>query len=335
VLALVPGLASSDLNGGACWWDAQVESSERLLLGFLHAAAGAGAVLANHAPVRTLLDAGGRVHGARAWDALGQSEFEVRARMVLNAAGPGVDAVLRMAGVRPLPVPLLRATNLVLARCPLASHAIGARSGDRYLFLVPWRGQALLGTDYEPVGQPPGSVAGFLAQAQRAFPWADLQPSDVRLVHRGLVPGERGPAGLWLHHRVLDHEARDRTPGLVSMVGVKYTTARAVAEQALDIVVQRSGIRAAACRTATTPLPQARLLDGPLAERARHAVREELAATLGDAVRRLDVGSGGPPSDAETESIAAALAAELGWDAARLQQELQTQRASYRIDDRG
>ena len=42
----MPGLPAAP-DGGALWWDAQVESSERLVLGFLHAAADAGAVVAN------------------------------------------------------------------------------------------------------------------------------------------------------------------------------------------------------------------------------------------------------------------------------------------------
>ena len=46
-LDLVPGLAAEGLNGGALWYDAQVESSERLTVGFAHAAADAGALLAS------------------------------------------------------------------------------------------------------------------------------------------------------------------------------------------------------------------------------------------------------------------------------------------------
>jgi hypothetical protein len=79
-------------------------------------------------------------------------------------------------------------------------------------------------------------------------------------------------------------------PGLVSVQGVKYTTARLVAEQAVDLVARRLRRNLPACRTAVTPLPQARILEGPLEARTRTAVREEMALTLGDAVlRRLDL----------------------------------------------
>ena len=55
LLELVPGLDAAGVTGGALWTDAQVTHSERLLIGFLHAAATAGATLANHAEVVSLL----------------------------------------------------------------------------------------------------------------------------------------------------------------------------------------------------------------------------------------------------------------------------------------
>ncbi len=116
------------------------------------------------------------------------------------------------------------------------------------------------------------------------------------LVHEGLVPGRGGASGLSTRPRLHDHEAEDGLPGLVSLQGVKYTTARAVAERAVDLVVRRLGRAAPPCRTAVTPLAAARPLSGPLEERVRCAVREEMALTLADAVlRRLDLGTAGPP----------------------------------------
>ena len=85
-----------------------------------------------------------------------------------------------------------------------------------------------------------------------------------------------------------------------------------------------SSIRVAAspCRTAVTPLEKARALRGSLEERARLAVREEMALTLADAVlRRLDLGTSGPPPAGDLDVVARVLAAELGWSAERDQAE--------------
>jgi glycerol-3-phosphate dehydrogenase len=119
-----------------------------------------------------------------------------------------------------------------------------------------------------------------------------------------------------------DHEAEDALPGLVSVQGVKYTTARSVAEQAVDLVLRRLGRTPVACRTASTPLPRARALEGDLEGRTREAVREEMALTLADAVlRRLDLGTAGRPAGEGLAVVCSVMAAELGWDEERERSE--------------
>jgi glycerol-3-phosphate dehydrogenase len=320
-LALVPGLPQRGLAGAALWTDAQVRSSERLVVALLCAAAGAGAMLANHAEVTGLLRCRERVVGVRVHDRLDGRDFEVLARVVLNAAGPWVDGLLDLAGIARRRVPLLRSYNLVLRRPSPVAHAVGARSTGRFLFLVPWGERSMVGTGYEPAEapEPEAGIRRFLEDAGRAFPWAELGAQDVSLVHLGLVPGSGGPDGLWTRSFVVDHEEEHRVPGLLSIYGAKYTTARAVAEKAVDRAFARLGRRTPRCRTAETPLAEARVLEGSLGERARHAVRAEMARSLADAVlRRLDLGTAGPPPEAEIDEVARVLAGELGWDEAQI-----------------
>jgi len=322
-LALRPGLPERGLRGAAVWYDAQAASTERLLLGFVHAAADAGAAVANHAEALELVRAPrGRVAGVAVRDALGGSTLELRARMVLNAAGPWIDELGARSGLGRSKLPLLRARNLVLRRPLSVPLAVGARSAGRFLFLVPWQGRSIVGTSYEPAAAPPSDPLAFLDEAARAFPWAGIERADLALVHEGLVPGAGGAHGLVTRSRIVDHEREDGTPGLVSLQGVKYTTARALSEQAVDVALERLGRPRVACRTAETPLAKARRLTGPLAERTRVAVREEMALTLADAVlRRLDLGTAGPPAAAELAAVAEVMAQELGWDAERTRAE--------------
>jgi glycerol-3-phosphate dehydrogenase len=58
------------------------------------------------------------------------------------------------------------------------------------------------------------------------------------------------------HHRVHDHRV-DGIEGAVSVVGVKYTTGRGVAEQVVDLIGGKLGRPALPCRTGTTRLPGA------------------------------------------------------------------------------
>jgi glycerol-3-phosphate dehydrogenase len=325
----VPGIVDRGLTGGALWWDAQVTSSERLLLAFLHAAAGAGAVLVNHAEVlRVRIDAG-RVAGATVVPVGEAERIEVRARVVLNAAGPQAVAVLRTSGLPSPRVPLLRAWNVVLDRQALPDLAVGGGADGRYLFLVPWGGRSIVGTAYAPAESegPPTEAADFVAEAARAFPWAGLEGAGMGVVHRGWVPG-RGAARLWSRPLLVDHESRDRLPGLLTMVGVKYTTARALAERAVDLAFRSLRRAEVPSRTAATPLPTPP--EGTLEERTRHAVRDEMARHLDDAVlRRLDLGTAGPPAPEDLARVTDIMAGELGWDPARARDEAGRLEAAY------
>jgi glycerol-3-phosphate dehydrogenase len=319
VLHRLPGLAERGLTGGGLWCDAQVGSSERLTVAFVHAAAEAGAAVANHVEAAGLLRTANRVAGVRARDALNGRAVDVQARVVLNAAGPALDRLLAEAGIHRPAAPLLRARNLVFARTPSVPFAVGARSGGRFLFLVPWGDRTMVGTAYAPAeAATDGAVAAFRGEAVRAFPWAGLEAAPLALVHEGLVPGRGGAAGLSSRVRLHDHEAEDGVAGLVSVQGVKYTTARGVAEKAIDLVFRRLGWRSPTCRTAETPLLRARPLAGTLEERAAEAVRAEMALTLEDAVlRRLDLGTAGAPASADVDAVVGTMGPMLGWDSAR------------------
>jgi glycerol-3-phosphate dehydrogenase len=330
VRARVPGIVDRRLTGGALWWDAQVTSSERLLLALLHAATAAGATLVNYAEVLRVRADRGRVTGVSVLDAETSGRIEVRARLVLNAAGPGAVAVLRTSELRSPRVPLLRAWNVVLGRQPLEGVAVGGGTDTRYLFLVPWRDRSIVGTAYAPAESEaaPEEAEAFLAEAARAFPWAGLPAAGIRLVHRGWVPGRGSASRLWMRPVVVDHESRDRLPGLITVVGVKYTTARALAERAVDLTLRRLRRAAVPSRTAHTPLPVP--AEGTLVDRTRRAVREEMALHLDDAIlRRLDLGTTGQPSAQDVEHVSAAMAGELGWAAERVRSEVSRVEAAY------
>jgi len=327
---IVTGLALEGLSGAAVWHDAQVTHGERLIMGLAHAAADAGAVLANYVAATGFLRSDRRVTGIRARDVEGRGELEVRARTVVIATGPGVDRLLARAEVKPAGSPMLLGMNVVLRRPVVRTHAVGSRAGGRYLFLIPWRDRAMVGTAYDPpdVG-PEAALLRFLGEAARAFPWAGLEVDDVALVHRGLVPGKRG-GGLENRSSIVDHEAADGVPGLVSLRTVKLTTARAEAEKAVDLVLRRLGRPAVPCRTATTPLRAARPLDGGASEQARQAVREEMALHVADVVlRRTDLGTGGPAAESAVEAVARAMASDLGWSEGQVRGERESVPGSY------
>jgi len=237
-LKLFPGVPQEGLTGGANWYDYQIVHTSRLAIAAAEAADARGARLVNYATAIAALKDAGRVAGMRVRDALSGAELDARARITINAAGAHAGPVMRMFGAD-RDVPLVGAMNLVTSK-RASDIALAGKAGSVMLTLVPWHGRALVGTGQLRALAQPGSaptaedVDAFIADANAAFPALRLTRGDVTLVHYANVPAERGPRGaprFFGAPLILDH-ARDGAPGAMTVVGVKFTTARAVGARA-------------------------------------------------------------------------------------------------------
>jgi glycerol-3-phosphate dehydrogenase len=152
----------------------------------------------------------------------------------------------------------------VVTKKVVNDHACGGYANGRYLFMVPWRDVSMVGTSHDAhdggadqLKVTRWDLEAFLKDAREAFPHAPLSASEVRLVHRGLLPMVSGNAThvrLVKESRVVNHEQHGLR-GLVSMFGVRYTTARHTACEAVDAVFHSMGHPSPPpCRTAETPL---------------------------------------------------------------------------------
>jgi glycerol-3-phosphate dehydrogenase len=275
----LPGLDSQGLTGGALFYDAQVYHSERLILAFLHSAAQAGAVLANYVEATGFRLDGDRIRGVHARDVLGGDSFEIRARTVVNACGPWVPHVQHLLH-RPrsaAPLRYAKAMNVV-TRSLFDRYAVGipsrvgyrdadavVKKGNRLLFVVPWRGRSIIGTMQAAcqaataeVGITERDIQGFLDEVNASYPPARLQRDEVTFVHGGHLPlthidARSGDVQLAKHEQIEDHR-QDGIHGLISVTGVKYTTARRVAVRVVDRVVAMQGRPPVRSRSATTTL---------------------------------------------------------------------------------
>lgn len=392
-LKLFPGVRQQGLTGGAMWYDYQIVEGDRLNIAFAEAADAQGALLANYVEATGALREGGRITGMRVHDRLSGDVLEVRARLTINAAGASVGRVMRMFGVE-RDILLLRAMNLVTSK-PASDIALAAPDRDgRMLTLVPWRGRALIGTSQSKAFCGPddtvvtsADVDAFIEDANAAFPSLHLVREDVTLVHRGVVPAQRGKGGrpdLLAAPQILDH-ADDHAPGAMSVLGVKYTTARGVAARVVSHASKRLGKRLPRSHTDRTMLPGAGIADHEALaiETARtvglelappiirhltslygdrcapiirlmaehtdwrmplvagqlhvgaeviHAIRHEMACTLGDiAIRRTTLGSSGHPGAPMLAAIAQVAADELDWSPARRNEEIAAVGAFYQL----
>ena len=297
-LDLFPGIDTRDLTGGALWYDYQMRENDRLTLAFAAGADRAGAVLANYVSATGVIRRQQRIAGITATDRLSGRRLEIRASVTINAAGPYAGEVMGLFGVH-RPFPLIRVMSLMTSKAA-HEHALAATTkSGKMLTLVPWRGCALVGTSHsDKLVNPADGDAGaveidhFIGEANEAFPALRLTRGSVTLVHRGLVPARMaGDApNLKPSHEILDH-ATDGAPGALTIVSVKYTTARGVAKRVIDRAGLLLGRQLRPSISDTTVLPGAGVGDheAPLVEAARRhgivvaqTVIRRLATLYGD-----------------------------------------------------
>lgn len=255
--AVLPGVNLDDCNGAAAWHDAVCLDTERLLFSVVSAAADAGAHVSNYVRATGLLAHHSRIRGVHARDELSGRELELRARFVINAAGPWVEDWLPAGAGRPQ-APMFRASrafNLLTRALPFRDGVgltVRAHGGSNATyFILPWNGYSLIGTRHlrcDPSTRSPDvmreEVVTFLSDLNTVLGSHRLAPADVRGVFAGLLPEEEDNAGtevaLERDPQVIDHQPAGLR-GLVSIVGVKWTIAPAVAAQAVRMACRQLG----------------------------------------------------------------------------------------------
>ncbi len=276
-LDLGPGISEKGLTGGVIFYDGQMFNSERLSLAFGLAATAAGAQLANYVGAIRLLRAGDRVTGARCRDLETGAEFDVRATVTANMSGPWSDIVLGLLERPDPPRQVVRSKGIqivapllygkVAVAVPSAytdPDAVLAR-GTRNFFITPWRGTSLIGTtDTVYRGDPDNfritdrDIRDFVAEINQSLPCAHLACEQVPFAFGGLRPiTEKNidtGSTVARKYEIYDHAQDLRLAGLLSVIGVKYTTARFLGEQVTDAVFQKLGRTSPPCVTLHTPL---------------------------------------------------------------------------------
>jgi len=270
-LALEPGVETPQLSGGIIFYDYQMHFPERLALACLQGAVEAGACAANYLEAREFLREEGVVVGARLRDnRTRRPDITVRAKLTVNATGPWADLLMDNLLGKRSSKRLIRSKGIHILTRPLTQgHAVAALTSKGHFFILPWRGYSLIGTtDTVYRGDPDGfrvterDITDFVAAINEAYPGARLKRSDVLFFYGGLRPivdqtgsvqedGEEARDSYRASRaaEIVDHESEQGPAGIITAIGGKWTTARALAEQVVDLAIVKLGAPAAPCRT--------------------------------------------------------------------------------------
>ena len=242
-----PTLRRERLTSGFLYYDAQTDDA-RLTMTVARTAADHGASIANWTSVVSFLREGGKVTGARVRTLEGD-ELDIRARVVVNAAGVWSDEVRSLdegndpRSIRPakgvhVAVPWDRIRNDIAAVVPVPRD-------KRSIFVVPLGGRTYIGTtdtDYDgPLDDPRCTAEDvrYLLDAVNASIEQPLTPDDVLATWAGLRPLVRSASD----GRTADLSRRHRVSrsgsGVVTVTGGKLTTYRRMAVDTVDVVMEQ------------------------------------------------------------------------------------------------
>lgn len=262
MLARYPFVDPERLLGGFRYGDCQ-EDDARMTLVVTAAAQSFGAVCANRVRAESLLEAGGRVVGARLQDQRSGEIFEVQAGVVVNAAGPWAPDLL---GLSAPAVKLVKGTHLILPAIPGCNEAFLLTAADgRVFFVIPWYGRTLVGTTEQTVSHPSEArptvedTRYLLEGVRRGLPGIGWTESDVIGAFSG-VRMLQAQDSETLAAVTREFEVRTPKPGLVMHVGGKYTTSRSDSIEIVDAAFRVLGHkppRAVTHRHALPGAPQA------------------------------------------------------------------------------
>lgn len=239
-----PMLKSENLRGGVIYYDGQFDDS-RMNVAIILTAIEHNAKIANHVEATGLLRHKTKLIGARVKDRLSGEEWEIKARAIVNAAGPFSDSIRKMDN--PKVAPMLTAssgTHIILGpefSPPQTGLLIPKTEDGRVLFLLPWLDHTLVGTTDNPakiVDQPKPNkddVEYILRQLERYFT-LKVKKSDILAVWTGLRPLVSDPRAVDTARLSRDHIIQISDSGLITIAGGKWTTYRKMAEDTVDQV---------------------------------------------------------------------------------------------------
>jgi len=258
-LQRMPTLASKGLVGAVAYADGQFNDA-RYNITLVKTFAEAGGETLNYVNVIAFKkNVDGRLGSAIVADKLTRQEFIVQARSFVNATGPRADSIRRMAnpgvhsrikfskGVHLLfPLEVLRSGEAML---------IPKTEDGRVLFAIPWLGTLLVGTTDEEIESLEGlhleaeEVQYLLRHLNR---YLDKPVTSDQIVSGtvGVRPLVSSGESTSTKKIARTHEVElDSRSGLISIMGGKWTTYRAMAQDTINAVQKFLGVSISQCQT--------------------------------------------------------------------------------------
>jgi len=258
-LRRMPQLRSERLVGSVSYADGQFDDA-RFGLSLGQTFTQQGGELINYAKaVGFGKDSNGKLAAAEVEDQLTHERFQIRAKVFVNCTGPFADHIRLLANpAMPERLRLSKGVHLLLPLETIQSESallIPKTEDGRVIFAIPWLGRLLVGTTDDEAKLSDEMVVNpeeikYLLKYVNQYFKVDLTPKDVHSAFAGVRPLVKSKDAVNTKKLIRDHEVEvDEVSGLVSVLGGKWTTYRAMAEDGINHAQRALAGKQAACKT--------------------------------------------------------------------------------------
>jgi glycerol-3-phosphate dehydrogenase len=268
-LRRMPSLRGEKLVGSVSYADGQFDDA-RFGLALAKTFAQQGGELINYAKAVSFGKGHkGNLASVEVEDQLTGKHFQICAKVFVNCTGPFADHIRLMANpAMPERLRFSKGVHLLLPLEAIESEAgllIPKTEDGRVIFAIPWLGRLLVGTTddeaklTDEMVVTPGEVK-FLLKYVNQYLKVNLAPKDILAAFAGMRPLVMRPmlesnGAVNTSKLIRDHEVEvDEVSGLVSVLGGKWTTYRAMAEDGINHAQRVFAGKQAACKTLDFPL---------------------------------------------------------------------------------
>ena len=259
VLTRMPTLRKEKLVGGVQYFDRQFDDA-RLAINLAQTSVEDGGTVLNHFKVTDLLKENGRISGVRAVDIETGTEYQLKAKTVVNATGVFVDDILQLDNKEKKPlVSPSQGVHVVLDMSFLNSSTalmIPKTADGRVLFAIPWHEHLLVGTTDTLINKhslEPKALEkeiSFILDTVGQYLTKHPEKKDILSIFAGLRP-LAAPKNSNSSTKEIsrDHKLMVSESGLITITGGKWTTYRKMAEETVDEAIKTGGLTPAICVT--------------------------------------------------------------------------------------
>jgi len=289
---------NSEIVSIAEYYDGLIRSPERLCIELI-ADAEAASPTAHAVNYVSVVGAAG--DHVRLQDELSGETFDIQPQLVINAAGPWIDFANQAMGQQSDLIGGTKGSHLVLnhpeLRAAIGDHEFFFENSDgRIVLICPLEDRVLIGTSDIRIDNPDEArcteeeIDYFLSMTARVFPSITVNRSHIVFTFSGVRPlpaaNAKSTGQISRDHsiEVMEPSATVNFP-VLNLVGGKWTTFRAFAEQTADRVLQRLA-KSRQMTTADQPIGGGKAY--PTTPAARAAWIERASETTGLTNAQLD-----------------------------------------------